>query len=200
MWNSWLNIGVCTISVSVLSVFAILTDPHISVFGNKIWASCSVPVIQFLVIVFPSVVVICLDSGSIFLIQVSKYFAVPVLIVLFTFYSIVLLAYIVFLMICSILLIVFGSIVSLLSILSFYSFIWKGSSNLPLSHILFLWVYTITTDVNFSTLLKCAVLYSGYAARLSGSLWKLWIKVGSLHVILLSQNWMTLKFILPDWW
>ena len=70
---------VVSVTVSELSVFAILIDLPISVVGNRIWASCSIPVIGFLVIIFPSGVAI-IDAFSIFLRQVKKYFFVTALI------------------------------------------------------------------------------------------------------------------------
>ena len=52
-----LIVGSIQFAVPVLSVFVILTDPPISLVGNKILAGCSFPVIQFLVTLFPSGVV-----------------------------------------------------------------------------------------------------------------------------------------------
>ena len=85
-------VGSVQCAVSILSVFEILTDPHISVVGKKNLAGCSVPIIWFLVILLPSVVVICLDYAGRFFMQVRKSFAVPALIVFLTFFSIVFLA------------------------------------------------------------------------------------------------------------
>ena len=76
MMVGWI-VGSVQFDVSVLSVFAILTNAPISVFGNNIWYDCYVPVIRFLVIILPSGVVILLDFDSILSIQVSKYFSVP---------------------------------------------------------------------------------------------------------------------------
>ena len=89
MWTmvGWI-LGSVWFSVSVLSVFAIITDPPISVVGNNICFSCSVPTIQFLVILFPSEVVVCLDYARILSIQLRKYFAFINLILLLAFVSI----------------------------------------------------------------------------------------------------------------
>ena len=69
-------------TVSDLNGFVILTDPPLSVVSKKIWAGSSVPVIQILVIIFPSGVVICLDSYSRLLQQVRNFFASPALTIL----------------------------------------------------------------------------------------------------------------------
>ena len=55
-------VGSARFAVSYLSLFAILTHPPISVVGNKIWAGCSITIIQFLVILFPGRVAI-IDSS-----------------------------------------------------------------------------------------------------------------------------------------
>ena len=164
-------------AVSVLSVSTILTNTLISVFGNNIWAGCSMPAIQFLVIFLPSGVVICLNTAIILSIQVRKYFVVPSLIVFLAF-SMVLLASTVLLVICSIVLLAFGSIVLLAIILLFSSFflkgIWKSSwQYYSLPFFFFYWVILSLLIVMFETLLKFSVLYSGYAARISDSLWQL---------------------------
>ena len=59
-------VGSIQFYVSALSVFEILKYPPISVSGNKIWASCSILVIWFLVPLFPNVVDIP-DNSSILL-------------------------------------------------------------------------------------------------------------------------------------
>ena len=59
--------------MSDLSVSTILTYPSISVVGNKIWASCSIPIIWFLVILLPSGVSI-FDYSSRLSRKVRKYF------------------------------------------------------------------------------------------------------------------------------
>ena len=171
----WAMVGWIVISVwfavSVLSVFTILTDPPISVVRNNIWAGCFVPVIRLLVIRFPSGVIICLDYDSRLLIQVRKYFAVPTLIFLLVFCSIVSLVPTVLLTICSILLLASssnvllasGSIVSLAIILLVSSFflklIWRSywcSSSIPF---FLLWGYTITINGNFHNIIEmCSTL------------------------------------------
>ena len=82
----WIVVSV-RLSVSYLIVFAILTDPPISVVGNNIWASCSVTIIQFLVIIFSSGVAIC-DASSRLSRRSKKYFAVTALIFLLIFLNI----------------------------------------------------------------------------------------------------------------
>ena len=69
--------------------------------------------VQFDVLVlrlFPSGVVIPLDSDNIFSIQVSKYLSVTAITVLIAFFSMVLLASTIFLAIFSIVLLMFGSL------------------------------------------------------------------------------------------
>ena len=65
-WLKWSMFGWIVVSirfyVSVLNGFTIpieyFTDPPISVIGNKIWYGCSIPVIRFIVIIYPNWVAI----------------------------------------------------------------------------------------------------------------------------------------------
>ena len=92
MMVGW-KVGSIKFYVSVLNEFGIpieyFTAPSISLVDNNIWAGCFVPVIRFLVILFSIRVAICFDSSSRLLRQVRRYFSVPVLTVLLTFHSIV---------------------------------------------------------------------------------------------------------------
>ena len=60
-WSKWAmvgwKLGSIWFAVLELSVLEILTDPPISAVGKNIWAGCSLPLIQFLVILFPNGVV-----------------------------------------------------------------------------------------------------------------------------------------------
>ena len=94
-WLKWSMFGWIVVSirfyVSVLNGFTIpieyFTDPPISVIGNKIWYGCSIPVIRFIVIIYPNWVAISFVYYSRFLRPVQKSIA------LLVFGSIVLIAF-----------------------------------------------------------------------------------------------------------
>ena len=134
-------VGSARFTISVLSVFAILTHPPISVVGNNIWYGCSLPVIKFLVILFPSGVVISLYYSSIFPMQVRKYIDVPTLIVFLVFiqlfcsrqlfclrFSILLLAFFFIVSLASTVLLAFMLLFSSISLKVTWRRSWQSSS------------------------------------------------------------------------
>ena len=135
-------VGSVQFTVSVLTVFVILTDPPISVSFNNIWSGCSVHVIWLLVIIFTSGVVN--DSVGKLLRYALKWgvYTIKFLMIYFcllTVCSILLPAFGPFtlLAVCSNLLIVSTILPAFL--ISFASFFCKESynipDNLPLSHV-----------------------------------------------------------------
>ena len=173
-------VGSFQFSVSVLIVFAILTDPPISVVGNNIWASCSLPVIWLLVILSPIGVVICLDSSIILSMQARKYFTATAFTVMLTFahffarvncfarnwFNFIARAWFnYFARICTLICLILlkRNMTIFLRIL--------------LSTIYFCRVVLSISTSMFAALLKCAVLCYEYASRLSDSLWQLPIQV-----------------------
>ena len=79
-------LGSVKFTLSALSVSVILTDPPISIFSNNIWAISSIPIIWFLVILFPIGVVIH-DAYGRFSRKARKSFSVTTLIVVLKFCS-----------------------------------------------------------------------------------------------------------------
>ena len=164
-------LGSVWFAVSVLSLFAILIDPPISVFHNNIWSCYSVSVIQFLVILSPSGVLICINSDSRLSIQARKYFSVPALIVLLAFCSNILFVSTILVVICSIVLLAVRSHQLFCSHSYSYlpHFCHKESYNiphgLPLSHFFFCGVTLSLSTVMLTKFLKCKMLCSGHSVH-----------------------------------
>ena len=188
MMVGWI-VGSIWFAVSDLSVSTILTDPPISVVGNNIWPVCSIPIIWFLVILFPSGVAIRDDSSK-FSRKGRKYVSVTSLIVLLVFFK----------LFCLCLKQLFGT-QSFSYFPLFFERNLKTFLTISFSPIFpLLYGYTISIDGNvhnFFEIKKCSVPYMlhvpfyNYQYKFSCLI--------LLHINILIWNWMNPTFLIYHW-